>query len=52
MGDIGTHIECFVHYVTGLKIKRLAATTNKYGHELDLSANMLIEYEGGVNGAY
>lgn len=52
VGDIGTHIECFVHYVTGLKIKRLAATTNKYGHALDLSANMLIEYEGGVNGAY
>lgn len=52
VGDIGTHIECFVHYVTGLKIKRLAATTNKYGHALDLNANMLIEYEGGVNGAY
>ena len=52
VGDIGTHIECFVHYVTGLKIKRLAATTNKYGHALDLNANILVEYENGVNGAY
>lgn len=52
VGDIGTHIECFVHYVTGLKIKRLAATTNKYGHALDLNANILLEYENGVNGAY
>ncbi len=52
VGDIGTHIECFVHYVTGLKIKRLAATVNRYGHALDLNANMLVEYENGVNGAY
>lgn len=52
VGDIGTHIEAFVHYVTGLKIKRLCATTNKYGHALDLNANMLIEYENGVSGAY
>lgn len=52
VGDIGTHIECFVHYVTGLKIKRLAATTNKYGHALDLNANILLEYDNGVNGAY
>jgi predicted dehydrogenase len=52
VGDIGTHIECFVHYVTGLKIKRLSATTNKYGHALDLNANILVEYENGVNGAY
>lgn len=52
VGDIGTHIEHTVHYLTGLKIKRLAATVNRYGKPLDLNANMLIEYEGGVNGAY
>lgn len=52
VGDIGTHIEAFVHYVTGLQIKRLCATTNKYGHPLDLNANILVEYENGVNGAY
>lgn len=52
VGDIGTHIENYVHYVTGLDIKRLIATTNKYGHPLDLNANIILEYEGGVNGAY
>ena len=52
VGDIGTHIENYVHYITGLKIKRLLATTNKYGHPLELNANILLEYENGVNGAY
>lgn len=52
VGDIGTHIENSVHYLTGLNIKRLAATVNRYGKELDLNANMLVEYENGVNGAY
>ena len=52
VGDIGTHIENYVHYVTGLKIKRLLATTNKYGKALDLNANIILEYENGVNGAY
>ena len=52
VGDIGTHMENYIHYVTGLKIKRLAATTNCYGRALDLNANMLVEYENGVNGAY
>ena len=52
MGDIGTHIENSVHYLTDLNIKRLAATVNRYGKELDLNANMLVEYENGVNGAY
>jgi predicted dehydrogenase len=52
VGDIGTHIEAFVHYVTGLKIKRLCATTNKFGHALDLNANMIVEYDNGANGAY
>lgn len=52
VGDIGTHIENYVHYVTGLKIKRLIATTNTYGHALDLNSNIIVEYENGVNGAY
>lgn len=52
VGDIGTHIENYVHYVTGLKIKRLCATVNKFGHPLELNANMLVELEGGINGAY
>jgi predicted dehydrogenase len=52
VGDIGTHIESFVHYVTGLRIKRLLATANNYGKALDLNANIIVEYENGVNGAY
>ncbi len=52
VGDIGSHIENYVHYVTGLKIKRLLATTNSYGHALDLNSNIIVEYENGVNGAY
>lgn len=52
VGDLGTHIENMVHYLTGLKIKRVSATVNTFGHELDLNANMLVEYENGANGAY
>lgn len=51
-GDIGSHIENYVHFVTGLKIKRLLATTNKYGKALDLNANIIVEYDNGANGAY
>lgn len=52
VGDIGTHIENYVHYVTGLKIRRLLATANTFGHKLDLNANILLEYDNGANGAY
>ena len=52
VGDIGTHIENFVHYITGLKIKRLLAVTNRFGQPLDLNANIILEYENGANGAY
>ncbi len=51
-GDIGTHIEYAVHYVTGLHIKRLLATTNTFGKALDLNDNMIVEYDNGANGAY
>ncbi len=52
VGDIGTHIENTVHYLTGLGIKRLLATTNAFGKPLDMNANMIVEYENGANGAY
>ncbi|MCF0141902.1 MAG: Gfo/Idh/MocA family oxidoreductase [Parasporobacterium sp.] len=52
IGDIGTHIENTVHFLTGKKIKRLSATVDRFGKELDLNANMLVEYEDGVHGAY
>ena len=52
VGDIGTHIENYVAFITGLKIKRLLATTNTYGKALDLNANIIVEYDNGANGAY
>lgn len=52
VGDIGTHMENMVHYLTGLTIRRLLATVNRYGHALDLNANILVEYNNGVNGGY
>ena len=52
VGDIGTHVENFVHYVTGLEIKRLLATANRFGQPLDLNANIIVEYDNGANGAY
>ena len=52
VGDIGTHTENMVHYLTGLKIKRLMAVTDNYGHALDLNANIIVEYENGVKGQY
>lgn len=52
VGDIGTHMENLVHYLTGLETKRLLATVDRYGHPLDLNANMIVEYENGVRGGY
>lgn len=52
VGDIGTHVMNYVSYVTGLKIRRLLATTNKYGKPLDMNANIIVEYDNGANGAY
>ena len=52
VGDIGTHIEYTVHFITGLKIRRLLATANRYGYPLDLNSNIIVEYENGLNGAY
>lgn len=52
VGDIGTHIENYVGYITGLKIKRLLATTDTFGKALDLNANIIVEYDNGARGAY
>lgn len=52
VGDIGTHIEYAVHYVTGLEIRRLLATVNRYGQQLDMNGNIIVEYDNGTNGAY
>lgn len=51
IGDIGTHAENLVHYLTGQEIKRMVATTDTYGMALDLNANMILEYESGLKAA-
>src|SRR3954468_2175175 len=52
VGDIGTHAENLAEYVTGLKIKELAAdlTTFVEGRALDDDANILLRFEGGAKG--
>lgn len=52
VGDIGTHIEHTVGYITGLKLKRVCAMLDTYGQPLDLNANILVEYENGCHGVF
>ncbi len=52
IGDIGTHAENIIHYLTGFEIKRLVCTTDSYGMALDLNANMIIEYDSGVRAGF
>lgn len=51
-GDIGTHIENTVSYMTGLKLKRVAAMLDYWGGELDLNSNILVEFENGAHGVF
>lgn len=52
VGDIGTHAENLAEYMTGLKIKELAADLTIFvpGRQLDDDANMLLRFEGGAKG--
>ncbi len=52
VGDIGSHIEHTVSYITGLKVKKVAAVLDYFGQPLDLNANILIELENGAHGVY
>lgn len=52
IGDIGTHIEHTVSYITGLHVKRLAAKLDYFGQPLDLNANVLVEFENGAHGVF
>lgn len=52
VGDIGTHIEDTVRYMTGVKIKRLACVMDKFTQPLDLNANMLLEFDNGAHGTF
>ena len=56
VGDIGSHVENMVSYMTGLKIKSLCARLDKIveGRVLDDNASIMVEYEpppGGGAGA-
>ncbi len=52
VGDIGTHIKQTVSYMTGLKLKKVAAKLDYFGQPLDLNANMLVELENGASGVF
>ncbi|HPF17080.1 MAG TPA: Gfo/Idh/MocA family oxidoreductase [Thermotogota bacterium] len=54
VGDIGTHVENMIHYVTGLEIDRLSASLDSFveGRKLDDNARINIEYKGGAKGIY
>jgi predicted dehydrogenase len=52
VGDIGTHIENTVAYITGLKPVKVAAALDTFGLELDVNANMLVEFSNGAHGVF
>jgi len=54
IGDIGSHIEHTVSFITGLKIKRLCARLEPIGkgRSLDTNASVLLEYENGASGNF
>jgi predicted dehydrogenase len=54
VGDIGSHIENMVSYMTGLKISRLSARLDKMveRRKLDDNASIMVDYEGGARGLY
>ena len=52
MGDIGTHAENLVHYITGLEIDELCADLSTFipGRVLDDDGNVLVRFKGGAKG--
>jgi predicted dehydrogenase len=54
VGDIGSHIENMISYVTGLKIKSLCARLDRIlpGRVLDDNATIMVEYGNGAKGVY
>jgi len=53
MGDIGTHAENLISYVTGLKIKEISAQLNTLvpQRKMDDDGSVILRYEEGVAGA-
>lgn len=54
LGDIGTHIENIVSFMTGLKIKRVLAKLDVVVKNRSLDDNdvVMLEYEDGATGVY
>jgi predicted dehydrogenase len=54
VGDIGSHVENMVRYLTRLEITRLCARLDTFveGRVLDDNASILVEYAGGAKGLY
>ena len=55
VGDIGTHIENTVAYITGLEIEELCARLDNFGGDnrpLDTNAHVLVKYKSGAVGNY
>jgi predicted dehydrogenase len=54
VGDIGSHAENMVAYMTGLKIKSLCARLDKIGEGrvLDDNASVMVEYSSGAKGLF
>ena len=52
VGDIGTHAENLVEYITGLKIMELSADVSSFvaGRKLDDDANILLRFDNGAKG--
>ena len=53
LGDIGTHAQNLVEYITGLHIKELAADLSRFGDDrvLDDDGNILLRLEDGAKGS-
>lgn len=52
VGDIGTHVDQVIRYVTGLRLSGVSAVLDYYGNDLELNGNILVEFENGVHGSY
>lgn len=52
MGDIGTHAENLVRYITGLGIEEMCADLSSFisGNKLEDDGNVLLHYKGGARG--
>jgi predicted dehydrogenase len=54
VGDIGSHIENIVSFITGLRIKKLIANMDIFGEgrQLDNNAEIIVKYDNGASGSY